>query len=68
MSSPSGMKSTGRDYSAADKLAAVERAIIGIKKKVRKIGAFSGAAEQMDVLRSVARDYRSAVAREGVRP
>jgi hypothetical protein len=60
MSSPNGMESSGRDYSPAVKLAAVEREIIALKKKVKKIGTFSGASEQMDILRSIARDYRSA--------
>ena len=62
MSSPKGMKSSGRDYPAAIKLAAVEREIIALKKKVKKIGAFAGASEQMDILRSIARDYRDAAA------
>jgi hypothetical protein len=64
LSSPRGMKSTGREFTAAEKLAAVEREIIDLKKKVKKIGVFSGASLQMDTLRAVARDYRAAASLE----
>jgi hypothetical protein len=60
------MKSSGRTFTATEKLAAVEREIIDLKKKVKKIGIFSGASQQMDVLRSIARDYRAVASLEKV--
>ena len=60
MSSPQGLKSTGRDYTAAEKLAVVEREIILIKKAAKRGGPPNPlAVAKIDVLRAIARDYRA---------
>ena len=63
MGSPHGIaKSTGRDYAAADKLAVIEHAIVQHKKLFKKRTQDRHAiAARLDVLRAIARDYRTDV-------
>jgi hypothetical protein len=63
MSSPHGiMKSTGCNYTAVHKLEVIEGLIIKRKKAIR-VGRVhkndSRAAMQLDILRAIARDYRT---------
>lgn len=53
-----GTKSDGRDYTAAEKLAEIERVIIRRKQHHRRRKPTEVATKGLNVLRSIARDYR----------
>lgn len=51
-------KDERRDYTAAEKLAEIERAIIICKKAIKRDITVNGNSMALNVLRAVARDYR----------